>query len=172
MAVPVPFFFPKFIRLPSVAKAAAFALHGANDEWHTRQSVDFARSASRSQQWWQLQQSGADVSPFGNATGLYAGSGLQVVVASDKIAGGVLSSSVAAGGVLAFYAVIVYGIHRVTRAFFGGARYRLQVDELPDTRDLIDLLEGIYIARRDGDLMRETELYEVPHLLTGRATAP
>ena len=46
------------------------------------------------------------------------------------------------------------------KAFFGGTRYRIAIDEMPDTRDVVDLLEGIYIARREGDFYQETLLQE------------
>ena len=46
------------------------------------------------------------------------------------------------------------------RTIFGGTRYRLVVDEMPDTRDLSDLCEGVYLARHEGQLLRETELHE------------
>ena len=36
----------------------------------------------------------------------------------------------------------------------------MALDEMPDVRDLVDLCDGVYIARRQRDLMRETELYE------------
>ena len=40
------------------------------------------------------------------------------------------------------------------------AGYRIIVDEMPDTRDLVDLIEGVYIARQESQLMLETELHE------------
>ena len=46
------------------------------------------------------------------------------------------------------------------RGVFGGTRYRIAIDEMPDTRDVVDLLEGIYIARREGDFDQETLLQE------------
>ena len=46
------------------------------------------------------------------------------------------------------------------KAFCGGTRYRIAIDEMPDTRDVVDLLEGIYIARREGDFYQETLLQE------------
>ena len=61
---------------------------------------------------------------------------------------------------LAFYFLVVVGIGRAVRSTCGGTRYRLAVDEMPDTRDVIDLCEGVYIARREGQLLRETELQE------------
>ena len=41
-----------------------------------------------------------------------------------------------------------------------GTRYRLAIDEMPDTRDVVDLCEGVYIARREGELEQETDLQE------------
>ena len=46
------------------------------------------------------------------------------------------------------------------RAAFAGTRYHLFLDELPDCRDLVDLCNGVYMARRQSDLLRETELFE------------
>ena len=31
---------------------------------------------------------------------------------------------------------------------------------MPDTRDVVDLCEGVYIARREGELEQETDLQE------------
>ena len=70
--------------------------------------------------------------------------------------------------------LVVYGIGSVVRGlgldpnpdpkqvrgFFGGTRYRIAIDEMPDTRDVVDLLEGVYIARREGDFYQETLLQE------------
>ena len=61
---------------------------------------------------------------------------------------------------LAFYLLVVVAIGKCVRDVFGGTRYRIAIDEMPDTRDVVDLLEGIYIARREGDFERETELQE------------
>ena len=46
-------------------------------------------------------------------------------------------------GLIAFYTVFVLGIGRMLRGIFGGTRYRLILDELPRTRDLVDLCEVI-----------------------------
>ena len=62
---------------------------------------------------------------------------------------------------LAFYLAVVYGVGRSIRSVVGLTRYRLMVDEMPDTRDLLDLCEGVYIARREKRLLRETELTEI-----------
>ena len=46
------------------------------------------------------------------------------------------------------------------RSVLGGTRHRLTIDEMPDPRDLLDLCEGVYIARREKRLLQETELTE------------
>ena len=74
---------------------------------------------------------------------------------------GQAGGSLASGGLIAFYLAVVVGIGRSIRSVLGGTRYRLMVDEMPDTRDLIDLCEGVYIARREKRLMRETQLTEL-----------
>ena len=84
-----------------------------------------------------------------------------MVLVADRIAGGNSLGSVLSGGLLAFYALTVYAIGRSIRSVLGGTRYRLMVDEMPDTRDLLDLCEGVYIARREKRLLRETELTEI-----------
>ena len=45
-------------------------------------------------------------------------------------------------------------------AAFRNTRYRIMYDELPDVRDLTDLCEGMYIARKQKDLEQETLLHE------------
>eukprot|EP00966_Prymnesium_polylepis_P265608 6135823-Prymnesium_polylepis.1 len=55
-----------------------------------------------------------------------------MVIIADKAV--TVSVLFAAGGVLAFYAAVVLAIGRFVRSIIGGTRYRLIVDEMPDTR--------------------------------------
>lgn len=41
------------------------------------------------------------------------------------------------GGILGFYVAVVYAIGRAVRAVFGGSRYRLIFDEMPQVQDLV-----------------------------------
>ena len=162
---------PKFVRLPSVGSViAAQPLVGTSDDyWHTMQNLTFVRDAQPptvdarglatqvDEQWWGVRQAAADASPFD----VTASDGPQLVVASDNLVGGAAGSSLASGGLLAFYLAVVVGIGRSIRGVLGGTRYRLMMDEMPDTRDLIDLCEGVYLARREGLLLRETQLTEI-----------
>lgn len=63
-------------------------------------------------------------------------------------------------GIVAFYTIIFLGAFNIIRGFTAGSRYRIFLDELPDARDLVDLCDGVYIARRGSDLRREFSLYE------------
>ena len=155
------------MRLPSVgSQAAVLPLVGVSDTWHTLQNLTFSRYAAPSpddtggtEQWWGLHQEETDLSEGKYNTTTQ--DGLQVVIAADKLAGGAAGSSYASGGLLAFYLAVVYGVGRSIRSVVGLTRYRLMVDEMPDTRDLLDLCEGVYIARREKRLLRETELTEI-----------
>ena len=61
---------------------------------------------------------------------------------------------------LAFYALVVWAIGNAVKSFCRGTRYGVAIDEMPDTRDVVDLLEGVYIARRECDFPQETLLHE------------
>ena len=87
--------------------------------------------------------------------------GLTLQVASDRLTTGSFLAAVTGAGTMgAFFAIVFLGAFRAVRGFTAGFRYRLSVDELPDCRDLVDLVNGVYMARRRCDLLRETELYD------------
>ena len=71
-----------------------------------------------------------------------------------------LTSALGVGGIVAFYSIIFLGAFRIVRGFTADSRHRIHIDELPDARDLVDLCDGVYIARRSSDLERETSLFE------------
>lgn len=161
--------FPKFVRLPSVADAQASELTGSSYRWHSMQSlrvflvtggvetsISSSSSDGKASRWWVMEQAARDASPF-NTSAL---DGLQVVIAAERLAGGSAAISLTAGGVVAFYVLVVFGIGRVVRTILRDTRYRIVVDEMPDTRDLVDLIEGVYMARHEGELVYETELHE------------
>ena len=55
---------------------------------------------------------------------------LQVIVVADRLAGGTAGSHFFAGGVVAFYSVVVFGIARLVRSVLGGTRYQLVEGEI------------------------------------------
>ena len=81
--------------------------------------------------------------------------------------------------VLTFYVSVVYVAGRLLRMLIGGSSSNLLLTDMPDPQPLIDLCEGVYIARMAGDLKKEERLYfelidilrspEVVKLVTGRS---
>jgi len=157
--------FPKFIRIPSSVGSTPVALLGRNGVtlWHDLQNISLALVESRSplrfdaNRWWSLRQAHLDLSVFD----VSPADGVQVIVGAETVAGGAAASSLTAGGILGFYIVVVYAIGRAVRGACGGSRYRLVVDELPEVQDLVDLCEAVHMARKQGNLKRETELHEM-----------
>ena len=103
-----------------------------------------------------LVQACSDPTTFGGE----AGDGLRIVVATDWVFDSIGWNTMQQGSVLAFYGLIVYGVGRLVRSYVAGRRYGMVLDELVDSRDIHELLDGLYIARRRRDLLKETELYE------------
>ena len=84
-----------------------------------------------------------------------------MIIAAERLAGGTAASSVTGGGVLIFYVVVVYAIGRAVRNSCGNTRYRIMLDELPDVKDIVEIIEAMHLARKSGQLKRETELQEM-----------
>jgi len=81
-------------------------------------------------------------------------------VASEKIApgiGGVSGSS--SWSVVGIYIGVVYTVGRFLRMIFQDASKRIIYEELPDTSLLLNLCDGIYIARIQRLLPTEYKLY-------------
>ena len=80
---------------------------------------------------------------------------------------------------ITFYVSLVYLIARLPRSVTGNATDNLTMTEIQNPRYLIDLCEGIYVARMTGDLVREETLYyelmdimrspELIKMVTGRS---
>jgi len=61
--------------------------------------------------------------------------------------------------VLSLYIIIFFTIGHYLRIFFKDSSKRVIYEEVPDTALLLDLCDGVYIARNQGDLPREYKLY-------------
>ena len=159
--------FPKFLRLPSTRNAEAISLAGTSHLWHTLQNLSFSLRTVEGQgdrsdvngheQWWQIHQRQDDYTQFAASRS----DGLQVIVAAERLAGGTAASSLTGGGVLVFYVVVVYAIGRMVRSALGNTRYKIMLDELPDVKDIVEIIEAMHLARKSGQLQRETELHEM-----------
>ena len=67
--------------------------------------------------------------------------------------------------VLGLYATIVIAIGRFIRIIFDKVSQRVMYEELPNTKQLFEICEGIFIAQQEGDLVKEKQLYDLLILL-------
>ena len=171
--IDVELMFPKFVRLrandENTAALATPIGFDKGDLWHVQQNVtlqvnrsvaqDGNGFASEAAWWWSVRQQ-PDASPFDTTRR----NGPTVYVVQSTISGGILTSvigsSTGVAGVFAFYISVVLLLGKIIAAAFRNTRYRIMYDELPDVRDLTDLCEGMYIARKQKDLEQETLLHE------------
>ena len=110
--------------------------------------------------WWdvrcQIVGAGAEAGDACWAAG--EGGPLAKVVLND-VQGGLIGSVLASRGLIYIYAVFVVGVANLVRGLTSNLRYRVQYEELPDPRRLVALCEDIYIARAEGELGLERDLY-------------
>lgn len=82
--------------------------------------------------------------------------------------------------VITFYISVVYLAGRILRLVTGGMARNVVLSEMPCPDHLINLCEGIYVARMGGKLLKEEELYyelidiirspEIIKMVTGRSS--
>lgn len=87
--------------------------------------------------------------------------GPSITVVLDRVQGGIIGATLNKYGVLGLYSVFVYGISRFFRLGITNLRMRIPYEDLPTTRRLVALCQDIYIARAEGLLELEEELYGV-----------
>lgn len=86
-----------------------------------------------------------------------------LVVVSDNIVDGLNALGVGSYGLTAVYVFVVMTIGGAVKGFFRGAYLEVQYAELPDPSDVLELIEGIYIAREEkyvGHLKDEVRIFE------------
>jgi len=85
--------------------------------------------------------------------------GPRIVVLLDRVQGGIIGATINKFGVVGLYSVFVYGIGRFLRLSVTNLRMRIPFEDLPTARRLVALCQDIYIARAEGLLGLEEELY-------------
>jgi len=86
--------------------------------------------------------------------------GPTVVTLLERVQGGLIGETINRFGVIGLYSVVVYGIGRFLRSSIINLRMRIPYENFPTTQRLISLCQDIYIARAEGLLELEEELYE------------
>jgi len=59
------------------------------------------------------------------------------------------------------YVTIVYAVGRFLRIIFDRYSERVIYEELPETQKLSEIIEGIFIAQLEGDMVNEKRLYDL-----------
>lgn len=85
--------------------------------------------------------------------------GPQIIAALEKVQGGFIGVTLSRFGIIGLYSVFVYGIGRFLRLSMSNLRMRVPFEDLPSTKKLVALCQDIYIARAEGELLLEEELY-------------
>ncbi|KAL7693606.1 putative pleckstrin domain, fibronectin type III, immunoglobulin-like, Piezo family [Plasmopara halstedii] len=86
-----------------------------------------------------------------------------IVAVSDRIVQGLTTLGISSYGLTAVYIFVVVTVGSAVKGFFRGKLYQIQYEELPDPEDVLELVEGIYIARKEryvGHLKDEVRLFE------------
>ena len=89
--------------------------------------------------------------------------GLCFATLSLNIVTGLSGLGIGAYGITAVYIFVIFTIGSFVKESLRGALFEVIYSELPNPRDLIDLCEGVYIAREEnyiGHLKDEVRLYE------------
>ncbi|KAE8912383.1 hypothetical protein PF005_g16710 [Phytophthora fragariae] len=86
-----------------------------------------------------------------------------VVAVSDRIVQGLTTLGISSYGLTAVYVFVVVTVGSAVKGFFRGKLFQIQYEELPDPEDVLELVEGIYIARHEhyvGHLKDEVRIFE------------
>ncbi|KDO31715.1 hypothetical protein SPRG_03633 [Saprolegnia parasitica CBS 223.65] len=103
--------------------------------------------------------------PVSNATAIScpASAGFCLITVSDNIVPGLNSIGIGSYGITATYVFVLFTIGAHVKSILRGNVSDILYTELPNPDDLMDLVEGIYIARKEeyvGHLKDEARLFE------------
>lgn len=124
-------------------------------------------STSNQDKWWQLQCQVLDDQdqPVDNGLKGWAtctkgrSNGPRLVAVLERVQTGLLGQTLSSFGITGLYITFVFGIGRFLRLAATNIRMRIMYEDLPTTKRLIALCQDIYIARAQGELALEEELY-------------
>ncbi|KAF0710187.1 Aste57867_5638 [Aphanomyces stellatus] len=89
--------------------------------------------------------------------------GFCLVTISDNIVYGLTKLGIGTYGLTAVYIFVIFTVGAFFKEMLRGALFKVLYKELPNPNDLLDLVEGVYIARKEeymGHLKDEGRLYE------------
>ncbi|GMF36316.1 unnamed protein product [Phytophthora lilii] len=122
-------------------------------------SVAITKHSSDGSTWWTIE-------PVLGSTGTnYCSAAYPfcIVAVSDRIVQGLTTLGISSYGLTAVYVFVVVTVGSAVKGFFRGKLFQIQYEELPDPEDVLELVEGIYIARQEnyvGHLKDEVRIFE------------
>lgn len=154
-AIQVDDFFPPIIQLTATDGVLRRSL--------TLRSLNVSKHALDGVSWWSVVPLNGTSSAAAKENYCSGANPFCLVVVSDNIVDGLNALGVGSYGLTAVYVFVVMTIGGAVKGFFRGAYLQVQYAELPDPVDVIELIEGIYIAREEkyvGHLKDEVRIFE------------
>lgn len=142
------------------------AKDGVLDRSTTRRAVNVTKhSSSSGETWWTLEPIAGNSTNSTTAADSYCSDNTPfcLIAVSDKIVQGLTTLGIDSYGLTAVYVFVVVTIGSAVKGFFRGAVFQIQYSELPAPDDVLELVEGIYIAREEkyvGHLKDEVRIFE------------
>uniref|UniRef100_A0AAV1U791 Fibronectin type-III domain-containing protein n=1 Tax=Peronospora matthiolae TaxID=2874970 RepID=A0AAV1U791_9STRA len=151
LSVQIDDFFPAVVQLT--------ASRGVLKRSTQMQSLAVSKHSLNGSTWWNIEPVvSSSGSNYCSATYPFC-----IVAVSDRIVQGLTTLGISSYGLTAVYVFVVVTVGSAVKVFFRGKLFRIQYDELPDPGDVLELIEGIYIARHEqyvGHLKDEVRLFE------------
>eukprot|EP00806_Schmidingerella_arcuata_P003011 Macronucleus_3726.p1 GENE.Macronucleus_3726~~Macronucleus_3726.p1 ORF type:complete len:208 (+),score=38.87 Macronucleus_3726:1-624(+) len=107
-----------------------------------------------------VEDSKADLSLYVDKQKSSFGNDLVLIIYNETVMSTVLSA-VMSMSVIGVYVTIVYAVGRFLRIIFDRYSERVIYEELPETQKLSEIIEGIFIAQLEGDMVNEKRLYDL-----------
>lgn len=129
-------------------------------------NVTVTKQISESASWWSVTpmlQSSPSSTAANDREFCGAASPFCLIAVSDNIVQGLSSLGIGSYGITAVYIFVLVTVGSAVKGFFRGALFQIQYAELPDPEDVLELVEGIYIARSEryiGHLKDEIRIFE------------
>ncbi|RLN88179.1 hypothetical protein BBJ28_00009641 [Nothophytophthora sp. Chile5] len=122
-------------------------------------SVGVTKHTSEGSTWWTIEP------VIDSSTSNYCSADYPfcIVAVSDRIVQGLTTLGISSYGLTAVYVFVVVTVGSAVKSFFRGKLFQIQYEELPDPEDVLELVEGIYIARQEnyvGHLKDEVRIFE------------
>ncbi|GIL87298.1 hypothetical protein Vretifemale_15360 [Volvox reticuliferus] len=85
--------------------------------------------------------------------------GPPLVAVVEPVQSGLLGATLSRFGITGLYVTFVFAIGRFLRLSVSSLRLRIPTEDLPSTRRLVALCQDIYVARAEGELVLEEQLF-------------